>query len=141
MSSSWHQGIFEPINKNKCMNAKPIRYMSGWERRIMQILDTNPCVIRWSSENIPIPYYHPIKKKECIYLPDLYVEIKDAKGIVHKYMYEVKPAKEAFTSRAKTRYDKISLLVNMFKWKEAQKFCKRYGITFKILTEEQLFSI
>lgn len=141
MSRHWNQGEYIPINKAKCMNTKPIRFMSGWEKRIMAVLDTNNCVVRWGSECISIPYFHPIKKKQAIYLPDLYVEIKDAKGKIHKYLYEVKPAKEAFASKAKTRYDKIALIVNMFKWQEAQKFCKKYGIVFKILTEEQLFAV
>lgn len=139
--TAWHQGTYVPVNKSKCMNTKPITYKSGWEKRVMNVLDMNSSVVRWASEMPPIKYINPIKKKQCIYLPDLYVEIKDKKGKIHKYMYEIKPAKEAFTTRAKTKYDKICLIVNICKWKAAQEFCKRYGIIFKILTEEQLFKV
>lgn len=139
--AAWHQGNYVPVNKSKCMNTKPITFKSGWEKRVMLVLDMNPSIVRWGSENIPINYYNPIKKRSCVYLPDLYVEIKDKKGQIHRYIYEIKPAKEAFASRAKSKYDKMSLLVNLCKWRACQEFCKKYGIVFKILTEEQLFKV
>ena len=141
MSRHWIQGTYIPQHPEKWINNKPIRGMSSWETRVFQVLDMNPAVTKIGSEVLQIPYYHPLKKKTCLYIPDILVEIVNSKGKRVTYLYEIKPAKEAMVSKAKSRYDKLSLLVNMFKWKAAYKFCQERGIIFKVLTEEQLFKI
>ena len=136
----YHQGIFQPTHPEKVINTGPIRVMSGWELKVDMFLDTNPNIIKWGSEIIKIPYFNPIKKKQSIYIPDYFVQVLPSSGIIKNIVYEVKPASQTFVSKAKSFSNKCALLVNRFKWAAAVEFCKKHGIEFKILTEDQIFS-
>ena len=48
---------------------------SLWERRFCKYLDSNRNIIRWSSEEVVIPYYSTVDKKTHRYFPDFYVEM------------------------------------------------------------------
>ena len=57
----FRQGIFTPLNKAKCLNTDPVVFRSFLEARLFKILDSNSDVVKWSSEQVIIPYIHPIK--------------------------------------------------------------------------------
>jgi len=140
-----HQGIYTPKHPEKYKGTQPI-YRSGWELKLMMWLDENPNVIFWSSENIFINYYHPIKKRMARYYPDFLASIKDKDNKVTKYLIEVKPYKETILPLSKPTYRKktkmlneMTYIINIEKWKAAQEFCKQNGLKWMLLTEKDLY--
>ena len=64
---------------------------SLWERKVCKYLDSNTNIIRWSSEEVVVPYYSPVDKKVRRYYPDFVIEKKDKDDSVETIMIEVKP--------------------------------------------------
>ena len=67
---------------------------SLWERKVCKYLDSNTNIIRWSSEEVVVPYYSPVDKKVRRYYPDFVIEKKDKDDSVETIMIEVKPLKQ-----------------------------------------------
>ena len=135
---------FEPQNPQKYVgNIKNIICRSNWERKFCKYLDENCNIIRWSSEEIKIPYLSTIDRQLHHYYPDFVFEaLKDAE--VKTFMVEIKPKKQ--TQQPAPRKNKRAYLnecityeTNMCKWKAATAYCEEKGWTFKILTEDSLF--
>ena len=60
----------------------------------MKYCDTTPSILKWSSEEIAIPYKSPVDNRVHRYFPDFYVKVRESSGkIVHK-LIEVKPSKQ-----------------------------------------------
>ena len=105
----------------------------------MNFLDSHPSVIQWASESIRIPYTNPLTGKPSQYVPDFMVLYQDKNGNRRAEVVEVKPAKEAIAENAKSKRDKVSLILNTAKWAAAMTFCKKNGMTFRILTEHDIW--
>jgi hypothetical protein len=134
------KGLFTPKNPQKYVgDPRKIRYLSSWELKFQQFCDQNPNIIAWGSEEIRIKYFHPIKKKVCDYIPDFFVKYKDKNGNVISEIIEIKPKKEVRLTNKSSLYDKVNIVINTQKWTAAKSFCDNAGITFRILTEDQLF--
>jgi len=137
--SKYSQDEFVPKNPQKLVgNARPF-YRSSWELRVMMLLDQHPNVINWASESITIPYKSPLDGKMHRYIPDFLIVYKDKTGKERAELVEVKPAKEAIAENAKSKRDRTALLLNTAKWGAAMMYCKKNGLTFRILTEDQIF--
>ena len=140
----YHQGFFIPKRPIKCMNImevgdiQPIVWRSSWEEKFMEWLDSNDVVTRWGSEIISIPYKDPLKGKMSLYVPDFYMEYIDNQGTLQKYLIEIKPMSQSKLTEAKDGYDRLRIAKNAFKWAQAIKYCKKKGITFKVMTEYEL---
>lgn len=137
--AKWQQGQFKPKNPHKCMNKENLTFRSSWEIVVMKRLDEHPCVLKWGSEIIQIPYYNPLKNRMANYIPDFFIQYIDSKKKVRNVLVEVKPLKECIEEKAKSKYDKLCLVLNQHKWQAAKKFCDKIGIEFMIMTENQLF--
>lgn len=104
--------------------------------------DTHPDVLKYSSEELIIPYISPVDQKQHRYFVDFLIMVKTRSGEIKKYAVEVKP--EAQTVPPKTRNKKrlvtetMTYAVNQAKWKAADQFCKSKGIDFIVLTEKHL---
>jgi hypothetical protein len=134
------KGLFTPLNPGKYLgDVGKIRFLSSWELRFQSFCDTNPNIIAWSSETIYVPYYHPIKKKQCHYIPDFLIKYKDSKGNVFIEIIEIKPAKEAGLTKTKNAYDLAMITVNRAKWAAAEAFCVKRNIKFRVITELDMF--
>jgi hypothetical protein len=125
-------------------NWKNIVCRSNWERKFCKYLDENQNVVRWSSEEIKIPYLSTIDKQIHHYYPDFVFEALKEDKTVETFMIEIKPKKQ--TLQPKPRKNKRAYLnecityeTNLCKWKAASKYCTDNGWIFKILTEENLF--
>ena len=137
----YHQGVFEPINKKKCLNYRyhlDISYRSSWEQKFYAYLDNTNSIIAWGVEIFQILYYDPIRQKQGIYVPDVYFEYIGVDKKIHRVMAEIKPKKEADITKASNGYDKLAYARNMCKWKSAIEYCKKRNIEFKVLTEDEL---
>jgi hypothetical protein len=135
---------FQPQNVQKYVgNHKNIICRSLWERKFCKYLDNNQNVIRWSSEEIKVPYISTIDNSIHNYYPDFVFEVKKQDKIL-TFMVEIKPFKQTnppkFKKNKKTYLqESIQFEINTCKWKAANEFCKNNGWIFKILTEKDIF--
>ena len=135
-----HSGRFRPKNPGKYVgDHTKIIYRSWWERNYMRRLDEdhNYC-LKWSSEEIIIPYRDPVDGRPRRYFVDFWLQTP--KG--GKFLVEVKPHRETRSPEPKARITKKYLSevytwgVNQAKWKAASEFCADKGWKFVILTEK-----
>lgn len=140
------QGRFKPKYPEKYMgNPENIIFRSGWEYEVMKSLDENTSVLKWSSEEIFIPYISPVDNRVHRYFVDFYLEAKALNGDIKKLLVEVKPSKQTqppkSTKRKTQRYlgEVMTYGVNQAKWEAASKFCDKNGWEFQILTEKDIF--
>jgi len=138
--NSYVQGQYKPVNPGKYVGTYPIIFRSSWEFKVMQMFDSNPNFISWASETLKIPYQNPFTGKYTVYVPDFVVTYVDAKGVQKAEIIEVKPAKETFLEQAKSPKSKAAVALNTYKWAAAHAFAKQHGMTFRVMTENNIFN-
>jgi len=143
--SKYFQGKYVPKNPKKYAgNVSEIFARSSWERRMMVYFDTNPNVLKWSSEEVVLKYVSPLDNRIHRYYVDFAAMIQNKHGEVKKYLIEVKPLKETMPPQKKARNTQRYLtevstyLVNQKKWEAAREFCAKNGWEFEIITERHL---
>jgi hypothetical protein len=135
------QGFFTPTHPEKYIGKGNIKYRSSWELRFMNFLDTHPSVKQWASESISIKYENPIAQKVKSYVPDFFIIYEDASGNRKGELVEIKPHKETTLEAAgRSVKNQIQAVVNQAKWEAAKEFCKRNGISFRVVTEHDMFT-
>ena len=121
-------------------NRSRIIARSGWEMTAFEFLDMHPNIIKWNSEEVPVRYYDPVRKRFRTYWPDIYFE-----SVGHKrYLIEIKPAKYTVmpTVSGDVSRKKYQLyLVNKAKWAAATRYAKRRDIVFQIWSEDRINEI
>lgn len=142
--SKFRQNYYIPKNKDKYLgDITKVFYRSSWEKKFMEWCDNHQSIIRWNSEGLVIPYIKPTDNKMHRYFIDFYIEYKNTKGQIIKEAIEIKPhAQTKIPRKSKTKsnlYESVTYAINVSKWKAANKWCKERGITFRILTEKELF--
>ena len=122
-----------------------IIYRSLWELKFMKYCDTTPSILKWSSEEIAIPYKSPVDNRVHRYFPDFFVKYIDKKGNKRTMVVEVKPKKETKMpnvnpkKRTKSWAQSVqTYAVNQAKWKAAREFCADRMWEFKVITEKEL---
>ena len=135
-----YKGKFRPQNYKKYKgDHTKIIYRSGWELTFMKYLDRQPEVLRWSSEEIVIPYRSPIDNRLHRYFPDFWVKTVQGESLI-----EIKPKKQTRKPKAPlrmTRTYKNALITyerNRRKWSTAYAWCIKRNMKFLILTEDHL---
>jgi TnsA endonuclease N terminal len=137
--SKYANGQFQPRNPAKYVGKKTPTYRSSWEQTVMTFFDNNPAILQWASEAIHINYRNPFTGKNTIYVPDFFILYIDAAGKQHAEIIEVKPHKETTLEAAKSTRDKAAAILNMAKWQAAKAYCAAQGLTFRVVTEFDLF--
>lgn len=138
------QGIYKPINKDKCLNKSEIFYRSGLELSVMLALDKNPNVIEWNSEGHIIPYIKPTTGQPARYFVDFYMKVRMKDGKTEKFLVEVKPHKQTMLKEhgnakpSTILYDQIQFAINTAKWDACRKWCALKGYTFLLMTEKDI---
>lgn len=149
MANHYKQGVFTPSHPEKYVgNVENIVYRSGWERKLMVMFDMNENVLKWSSEEFPIPYWDSVKNRQRRYFVDFYVLFRMPKGELVRFAIEVKPyAQTKAPNKPKTRhpkslkrytYEMLTYQNNMDKWKQASKWCSDNNFRFVILHERNV---
>ena len=140
-----YKGKFRPKNHKKYKgDFREVIYRSSWELKFMQYCDTNKSIVKWSSEEIVIPYRSPVDNRVHRYFPDFYVKYKDVKGNFQEKVIEIKPAKQVNEPKIQKRRTKkyvsevFTYATNKAKWEAAEDFCKDRKWKFQILTEKEL---
>ena len=139
-------GKWRPRNLEKYVgNVDEIFLRSSWEFKFCNFCDNNPDVLEWSSEEVVIPYFCPIKGKMRRYFVDFWAMIRDSRtGKVGKYLIEIKPDK--FTRPPATPKKKTKRYIeelaqyanNSAKWEAVREACRGSDVQFVILTENDL---
>jgi TnsA endonuclease N terminal len=138
--ANFAQGVYQPKNPQKYVGKHKPRYRSGWELTFMIFCDTNKNIINWASEAISIPYRNPITGKSTVYIPDFFVLYEDKLGSKKAEIVEIKPKKQSLVeSKAASLKDKMTVAVNHAKWQAAMAYCKKAGLTFRVITEDDIF--
>ncbi len=144
--SGFRQGVFEPTNPEKYVgNLTQIVYRSSWELAMNKFLDTNPNILRWSSEELKIPYIKPTDGRQHFYYPDYWIEYVNKNGEIIREVVEIKPMAQtqAPTKRGKSKktqlFEQTQFAVNVAKWQAASAWCKARGLVFRVVTEKGLF--
>jgi len=134
------QGKFTLKNPEKYIGNKTPTYRSSWEFAFMRFCDEHPSVGKWASEAIKIPYQNPLTGKYTIYVPDFFIAYSDRNGNQKAELIEVKPANQTLREKVgKNRNNQAQFIVNKAKWQAAKAYCKQQGITFRIITENEIF--
>lgn len=137
--ANFRQGIYTVRNTQKYVGAGQPRYRSGWEMTFMMFLDSNENIVQWASESIRIPYRNPVTGKQSMYVPDFFITYRDRTNRVRAELVEIKPKKQSLIESKMSARDGAIVAVNYAKWDAATKWCRRQGITFRVITEDQIF--
>ena len=142
-NTNYKQGFFYPRNLDKFVGKEnKAIYRSGLELEYFRILDKNPNVLKWGSEEVVVPYF--FENKWHKYYVDLFVVFKFDES-VKKYFIELKPYSQTIEPKVNKRKKQMTMLYeskqwvkNQAKWKAATDYAKKNGWEFHILTEKDL---
>jgi hypothetical protein len=137
--ASYMQGFYKPENPHKFVgDIKGIVYRSSWELKYLRMIDTDPNVVKCSSEEVIIPYRdHNGSLRR--YFVDFYVKYADGKEI----LVEIKPSIQTVPpvpgkkKRKTLLREAMTYGVNQLKWEAARKYAKKRGWEVVILTEKE----
>ena len=140
-----YKGYFKPENCQKYKgDPSNIIYRSRWELVFMRYCNKHPDILKWSSEEIIIPYKSPIDGRYHRYYPDFYIKKKNRQGKIEEVVVEIKPNAQTKEPKPQKKLTKRYLSevqtwgINKSKWIAANKYCKEKGWEFTIMTEKEL---
>ena len=105
----------------------------------MRFCDTNDHILQWASESISIPYRHPLTGKMTNYVPDFLVVYRTKNNKMSAEVVEIKPKKQSILESKASARDRAVVAVNYAKWDAATKWCRRQGLQFRVITEDDIF--
>jgi hypothetical protein len=137
--SRWANGTYTLMNPAKYVGKGTPRYRSGWEHAFFRFCDNNDAVLQWASESIAIPYRNPITGKQSQYIPDILMTYKTKDNKVKAELIEIKPKKQSVIESNMSTRERAVVAINYAKWAAAQAWCKKNGLVFRVITEDQMF--
>ena len=137
--SKFAQGPYTVKNAAKYVGKGTPRYMSGWEHAFMRFLDNNDHVVNWASESITIPYRNPVTGKQSMYVPDFLITYRNKNNQLIAELVEIKPKKQSVIESKMSAREGAVVAVNYAKWDAATKWARRNGLTFRVITEDDMF--
>jgi len=117
-------------------------FRSLWERQVFRWLDDHPKVVKWSSEEIIVPYRCKTDGKMHRYYTDLKIKMDNGKT----YIIEIKPKAQVKEPKVRSRKTKkyinevMTYVKNQSKWEAAREYCNDRGWEFAIWTEDTIKS-
>lgn len=136
------KGKFQPKHPTKYKgNPTNIIFRSKWEADVFRFCDMNPEIVKWSSEEIVIPYVSPLDGRVHRYFPDIWIQKTDKSCAI----IEIKPFKQTLEPeipKKKTRAflnEAATYVVNQAKWKAASEYCKDRNWKFILMTENEIY--
>lgn len=134
------QGKFNLKHPEKYVGNKTPTYRSGWEFAFMQFCDNHPAITQWASEAVKIPYRNPLTGKHTIYVPDFFIAYSDKNGAKRVEIIEVKPENQTIKEKlGRSKHNQAHWIINQAKWEAARAWCKQQGITFRVVSEHDIF--
>jgi hypothetical protein len=110
----------------------------------MVYCDQTPKVLKWTSEEVVVPYISPVDNKMHRYFVDFFVEVQTKSGEKQGILIEVKPYSQCFPPKPPKKQTRRYLsecatyAVNQAKWDAAKALCVKKGWEWKVLTEKEL---
>jgi len=135
----WARGKFQLTNPGKYLGKGLPTYRSSWEFSFFTFCDRNENVLEWASEPLFIPYRNPFTGKMTSYVPDILIRYRTRHNKVCTELIEIKPRKQSLIEGRMTQKDRMIVALNHHKWAAAQVWCRKQGIVFRVLNEDQLF--
>lgn len=140
MGRKFASGKFTPKNPEKYIGNKNPTFRSGWEFTFCKFCDEHPSIEKWASEAIKIPYRNPLTGKQTIYVPDFFIVYNDKSGHQKVELIEVKPSNQAVKENlGRSKHNQAHWIINQAKWSAARAYCKQKGITFRVVTESDIY--
>ena len=133
------QGIYKVLNPQKYVGNREPRYRSSWEWHFMKFCDDNDHVLQWASESVSIPYRHPLTGKMTNYIPDFLITYRTKDNTMKAELIEIKPKKQSVIESKMSSKDRAIVAINYCKWDAASKWARNNGLTFRVITENDLF--
>jgi len=138
MAFKTHSGIYTVKNPSKYEgDHTKVTYRSGWEKHAFKWADGNPDVVKWSSEEVIIPYLYEVDKRYHRYFMDMKLVMASGRT----FLVEIKPDKETRIptgSKNTRRYltESFTYVKNINKWDAAREYAEERGWKFVIWTEK-----
>lgn len=135
-----YSGKYKVKNVNKYEgDFTNVVYRSMWERHCFEWCDNNSEIVKWSSEEVVVPYFYDVDKKYHKYYIDLKIKFKNKKT----FLIEVKPHRQTKPPRGNKRSkqyvsEAFTFIKNQQKWEAADNFAKDRGWHFEVWTEKEL---
>ena len=133
------QGVYTVKNAGKYVGRGEPRYRSSWENVFMNFCDTNENVMQWASEPVRISYRHPLTGRMTTYVPDFIVTYRGPNNTTRAELIEIKPKSQSIIEDRQSQRDHAVVAINYAKWAAAQAWCKQNGLTFRVITESDIF--
>jgi hypothetical protein len=133
------QGVYTVKNAGKYVGRGEPRYRSSWENVFMNFCDTNENVMQWASEPVRISYRHPLTGRMTTYVPDFIVTYRGPNNTTRAELIEIKPKSQSIIEDRQSQRDRAVVAINYAKWAAAQAWCKQNGLTFRVITESDIF--
>jgi len=73
------------------------------------------------------------------YIPDFLIQYRTRDNTVKTELIEIKPKKQSVLESKASVRDRAIVAVNYAKWDAATKWCRRQGLTFRVITEDDIF--
>ena len=137
--AKWAQGFYDIQNPAKYVGTGKPRFRSGWELSFMRFCDTNDHVLQWASEAVQIPYRNPLTGKQTIYVPDFLITYRTKGNTMRAELIEIKPKKQSVIESKMSNKDRAVVAINYAKWDAATKWARNNGLTFRVITENDMF--
>lgn len=136
-----YSGRFKPKNPGKYEgDVDNIVYRSMWEYQALRWCDLNDDVVKYSSEEVVVPYRCRTDGKKHRYFIDLKIKFRTGKTLI----VEIKPKKETQKPQQRKRKtqkylnEALTYMKNISKWDAADQFAYERGWSFQIWTEDTL---
>ena len=79
-------------------------------------------------------------KNPTVYVPDFFIQYKDKNGKHKVELIEIKPSTQAMReSLGKNKQNPKPYVLNMAKWEVQESMQSPKGISFRVITEKELF--
>ena len=134
------KGKYKPNPDKYAGDPTTVIFRSGWERYAFMWCDANESVVKWSSEEVVIPYRYDVDGRMHRYYMDLKINFKS--GVT--MLVEIKPSNQTTVPQSDNKRSKkyitesLAYVKNMNKWNAASEYAKDRGWRFEIWTEHEL---
>ena len=72
-------------------------------------------------------------------MPDFFIQYRTKDNNTRAEVVEIKPKKQSIIEDKASSRDRAVVAVNYAKWAACQKWCSRNGLTFRVITEQDIF--
>lgn len=141
---NYHRGKYKLKHPDKYEgDPTNIVYRSSWELRFLIWCDTNPSIVKFSSEEVVIPYICPTDNKWHRYFVDFKIRVRTRTNTIQTYLIEIKPDVQTRPPKPRRKTPRYIQEVftwgkNEAKWRAAREYAADRGWEFKVLTEHDL---